>query len=133
MTYTYLSRCMGKPTICIGENKCVDQLRSNCESDQRLCFRCTDSTIPLLSKSKISSFFFACTARFVSDLVGTKLVGFLTHMPICMHITFKPYFVFRRLTYIFLNRWVFCFLTSSSYCFTSIINNCRESRPDIAT
>ena len=36
---------MGKPTICIGENKGTDQLRSNCEADQRLCFRYTDSTI----------------------------------------------------------------------------------------
>ena len=47
---------MGKPTICIGENKGADQLRSNCEADQRLCFRYTDSTIPLLLKSEISSF-----------------------------------------------------------------------------
>ena len=38
---------MGKPTMYIGEN--------NCEAEQRLCFRYTDSTIPLLSKSKISS------------------------------------------------------------------------------
>ena len=28
---------------------------SNCEADQRLCFCYTDSTIPLLSKSKICS------------------------------------------------------------------------------
>ena len=47
---------MGKPTICIGENKGADQLRSNCESDQRLCFRYSYSTIPLLPKSEISSF-----------------------------------------------------------------------------
>ena len=46
---------MGKPTICIGENKGADQLRSNYEADQRLCFRYTDKTIPLLSNSKISS------------------------------------------------------------------------------
>ena len=43
---------MGNPTICLGKNKGADQLRSNCEGDQRLCFRYTDSTIPLLSKSK---------------------------------------------------------------------------------
>ena len=49
----HMSRFMGKPTICIGENKGADQLRINCEADQRLCFRYTDSTIPLLSKSKI--------------------------------------------------------------------------------
>ena len=48
---------MGKPTICIGENKGADQLRSNCEADQRLCFRYTDSTVPLLLKSEISSFY----------------------------------------------------------------------------
>ena len=48
---------MGKPAICIGENKDADQLRGNREADQRLCFRYSDSTIPLLLKSKISSFF----------------------------------------------------------------------------
>ena len=52
-----LSRPMGKPTICIGENKGADQLRSNCEADQRLCFRYTDSTIPLLPKYKIPCFY----------------------------------------------------------------------------
>ena len=46
---------MGKPTICIGENKGADQLRGNREADQRLCFRYSDSTVPLLLKSKISS------------------------------------------------------------------------------
>ena len=51
----YMGRCMGKPTICIFENKDADQLRSNCEADQHLCFRYTDSIIPLL-KSEISSF-----------------------------------------------------------------------------
>ena len=48
-----MSRPMGKPTICIGENKGADQLRGNREAE-RLCFRYMDSTIPLLSKSKIS-------------------------------------------------------------------------------
>ena len=38
----------GKPTICICENKDADQLRSNCEADQRLCFRYMDSAIPVL-------------------------------------------------------------------------------------
>ena len=47
---------MGKPTICIGGNKDADQLRGNREADQRLCFRYTDSTLPLLPKSEISSF-----------------------------------------------------------------------------
>ena len=52
-----MSRLMGKPTICIGENKDADQLRGNREADQRLCFRYSDSTIPLLLISKISSIY----------------------------------------------------------------------------
>ena len=39
-----MSRCMGNPTICIGENIGADQLRGNREADQRLCFRSSDST-----------------------------------------------------------------------------------------
>ena len=57
---------MGKPVFCICENKGADQLQSNCAADQRLCFRYTDSTIPLLSKPEISSLQQAS----VSDLVG---------------------------------------------------------------
>ena len=45
---------MRKPAFCIFENKDADQLRGSREADQRLCFRYTDSTIPLLSKSEIS-------------------------------------------------------------------------------
>ena len=36
-------------------NKDADQLHGDREADQRLCFRYTDSTIPLLSKSGILS------------------------------------------------------------------------------
>ena len=50
------SRVMRKPDFCLGENKGADQLRGNREADQRLCFRYSDSTIPLLLKSEISSF-----------------------------------------------------------------------------
>ena len=50
-----LSNVMRKPTFCICENKGADQLRSNCEADQRLCFCYMDSTVPLVSKSEISS------------------------------------------------------------------------------
>ena len=49
------------------ENKGADQLRSNCTADQRLCFRCIDRTMSLLSKSEIC--FCGCTAPFLSDLV----------------------------------------------------------------
>ena len=37
------------------ENKDADQLRGYRETDQRLCFRYTDSTIPIFPKSEISS------------------------------------------------------------------------------
>ena len=46
---------MGKPAFSTCENKDVDQLRGDREADQRICSRCTDSMIPLLSKSEISS------------------------------------------------------------------------------
>ena len=46
---------MRKPAFCICENKDADQLCGNPEAVQRLCFRYTDSTIPLLPKSEISS------------------------------------------------------------------------------
>ena len=48
---------MRKPTICICENKDADQLRGNREADQLLCFRYTDTTLPLLLKYEISSFY----------------------------------------------------------------------------
>ena len=50
-----LSRIVRKPDFCLCENKGADQLRSNCEADQHLCFRYLDSTIPLLLIAKISS------------------------------------------------------------------------------
>ena len=45
---------MRKPAFCICENKDADQLRGNHEADQRLCFRYTDSTMPLLLQFEIS-------------------------------------------------------------------------------
>ena len=52
-----MSHVMRKPAFCICENKDADQLRGNREADLRLCFRYIDSTIPLLSKSEISSLY----------------------------------------------------------------------------
>ena len=43
-----MSRDMRKQTFCICENKDADQLRGNREADQRLCFRYSNCTIPLL-------------------------------------------------------------------------------------
>ena len=70
---------MRKPTICICENKDADQLCSNCTADQRLCFRLTDSNIPLLiyiQSFNILALCCDCTAWFVSDLVGNPKCWF---------------------------------------------------------
>ena len=48
---------MRKPDFSLCENKGANQLCSNCTADQRLCFRYTDSTIPLPLKTEISSFY----------------------------------------------------------------------------
>ena len=63
-----ISRVVRKPDFCICENKGADQLCGNRTTDQRLCFRYMDSTIPLLPN--FEAIFCGCTARFVSDLVG---------------------------------------------------------------
>ena len=49
----YMSCMMGKSGLCLCKTK--TQI-SNCTGDQRLCFRYTDSIIPLLLKFQISSF-----------------------------------------------------------------------------
>ena len=46
---------MRKQAFCICKNKDADKLRGNREADQRLCFRFTDSTTPLLPKYEIPS------------------------------------------------------------------------------
>ena len=51
----YNKKYLRKLAFCICENKDADQLRGNRKVDQRLCFRYTDITIPLLPKSEISS------------------------------------------------------------------------------
>ena len=68
---------MRKPTFCICENKDADLLCGNREADQRLCFRYTDSAIPLLSKSEISSLEPSCVAVQVSH----------NEAHICFHVT----------------------------------------------
>ena len=51
----HMSLVMRKTVFYICENKDADQLCGNRTADQRLCFRYTDSTIPLLAKSESSS------------------------------------------------------------------------------
>ena len=62
----YNSRLMGKPTICIGENKDADQLQGNREADQRLCFRYSDSkSLFYLNPKFQASSSFLCLYRLV--------------------------------------------------------------------
>ena len=72
---------MRKPDFCICENKAADQLRGIREADQRLSFRCKDSTIPLLPKSEISNLYPSSVAV-QPDLCRTRSetpkTGFLT-------------------------------------------------------
>ena len=55
-----MSRLMGKPTICIGENKDADQLRGNREADQRLCFRYSVQFLFYLNPNFHASSSFLC-------------------------------------------------------------------------
>ena len=88
---------MRKPAFCICENKDADQLRGNREADQRLCFRYTDSTIPLLPKSEISSFYLSSVAvqpGLCRTWSETPKTGFLTrlklHRRVSMITTVNP-------------------------------------------
>ena len=65
-----MSRLIGKPTICIYKTKGVDLLRSNCDADERLCFR----YLYFLNQA----IFCDCTGWFVSDLFENHIFGFPT-------------------------------------------------------
>ena len=67
---------MRKPAFCICVNKDADQLRGNSKADPCLCFRYTDSTIPLLPKSKISSLYTSSVAV-QPGLCQTPKTGYL--------------------------------------------------------
>ena len=89
---------MEKPTICLGENKGADQLRRNCEADQRLCFRYTDtcSTISHLLQSKISSIQPASMTvqpGLWQTWSKTQIFAFLTHRLIFNDICSYEYLV----------------------------------------
>ena len=98
-----MSHVTRKPDFSICENKDADQLHSNCEADQRLCFGYTDSTIPLLPKSEISSLLPSSVAvqpGLCQTLSETPKTGFLTTRLISKsisgdnmsHVTRKPDF-----------------------------------------
>ena len=88
---------MGKQTICICENKGADQLRSNREADQRLCFRYRDSTIPFLCKSEICSLQSSSVATQPSlcqTWSETQNVGFVMRRLSCMFLPLTGWMTF---------------------------------------
>ena len=83
---------MRKPAFCICENKDADQLRGNREADQRLCFRHTDSTIPLVPKSEITSVqpsSVVVQPALCQTWSETLKTGFLTTRLICISVVVK--------------------------------------------
>ena len=83
-----MSHDVRKPDFCICEDKDADQLCGNRTTDQRLCFHYTDSTIPLLSKSKISSlkpYSVIAQPGLCQTLSETPKTGFLTSRLKCSH------------------------------------------------
>ena len=90
---------MRKPTFRICKNKGTDQLRGDRKADQRLCFRCLNSTIPLLPKAENSSLlpsFCSCRAWFVSGLLGNPKRCFSRDTAhFVMHTLFKTFEIVR--------------------------------------
>ena len=74
-----MSRLMGKPTICICENKDADQLRGNREADQRLCIRVT----------RIVQFLY-----FLNPKVPVSSHLLCLYNPVCVRPVQKPHYWF---------------------------------------
>ena len=94
-----MSHVMGKPAFCICENKDADQLHGDLEADQHLCFRYTDSAIPLLSKSEISSLQPSCEVvqpGLCRTWSETPKTGFLTTR---LKLSFNYHYLFFWLMY----------------------------------
>ena len=87
----YLGHCTRKPTICICENKDADQLTAKMISAYVFASRIVQFLYFLnLHNFHLLTIFCDCTGRFVLDLVGTHIVGFLTHMLICFEYWALP-------------------------------------------
>ena len=81
-----MSHVMRKPKFHKCKNKGKDQLHANCAAGQHLCFCYIDRTIPLLSKSEISSLQWLYSPVCVGP-VQTPKTGFLMTRPICLSIS----------------------------------------------
>ena len=89
VVHVYMSLVMRKPDFSICENKDADQFRGNREADQRLCFRYTDSSIPLLPNCEFSSlqpFSVAVQPGLCRTWSETPKTGFLRTRLIYLHL-----------------------------------------------
>ena len=123
---------MRKPAFCICENKDADQLRGNREADHRLCFRYTDSTIPLLHFKPLT-IFCGCTARFVLDLVGNPEDRFSQNEAHTI-VTASKLYLFKKSISIFGGswwyepKWVACFAQNRSWVLASTHSLCFRAK-----
>ena len=122
----HMSRVVRKPVFCICKNKDADQLRGNREADQRLCFRYTDSTIPLLHKYEISRLLPSSVAvqpGLCRTWSETPKTGFLRTRLICK----KACSIMKQLKVYFCNHGN---IDSSEYMYQTLLSNC-PAQPDI--
>ena len=94
--YLTMSHVMRKLDFCLCENKGADQLRSNCEADQSLCFalhgQYNSSSTYILNFEPLS-IYCACKTCFLSDLFGNHIIRFLMTWLICVPILLTmPYY-----------------------------------------
>ena len=111
----YVSCCIRNPTTFIGKNKEANQLY--------LCFRYTDSTIPVLHKSEISSFLpFSVTAKMglcrtwsESKINLFSCIGSITKTCPCNVYALEPHYYIAKLGYTGVNLF-FLFLLQNTDC-----------------
>ena len=77
----HLSRHMGKPTICIGENKDADQLRRNCEADHTFVFATRIVQFLFFLNPKFLAFSLLLYVTVQTDLCQTCLESTLSVFP----------------------------------------------------
>ena len=72
---------MGKPIICIGENKVQISFAVTAKLISAFVFatQIVQSLSSYIQNFKLLACFCDCTAQFVTDLEGTQIDGFLTH------------------------------------------------------
>ena len=122
----------------IADAKTKAQISCTCAADQRLCFRYTDGTIPLLSKSKISSLFLSsvavqpslCQICSETSKTGFLMTGLINILPCSIYVLSIG--VTHRRNYNFHYSFVFCFvqlpnkfITKQCILVTAFLITCR--------